>query len=703
MTSPDAAAAGESIHMIRLAALLAVCVIVVFLPTVSCGFVNFDDPFYVNNPEVLAGLSPSAVIDALTRPHYTDWAPLTRLSYLADASLHGSAPWGFHFTNVLLHAAAAAGLFLAWGSMTGAPWRCFAAISLFAVHPLRVESVAWASERKDVLSMFFLAVALVTYSRYARRPGAAGMGTVAAAMAASLAAKATLVTLPVLLLVLDAWPLGRWRCAGEWPAGWLRSGIPLVREKIPLFLLATLFSVITILTQAAAIQAEESMPLLSSRIPTALYAPMRYLWMTVWPVGLHARYTHPGGDAVPVAWWLFGAGGCGGIAAVVWHVRSTMPAVACGLVWYMIAMLPVCGLAAHVGMHSHADRYTYVPHVGLFVAAVWAACDLAAMIARRTAPGVPRAVGVAAAGVAAAWIAIDERMIATWRTSETLWANILAHEPGNDFAAEGLVQHHLTRGDVERALDVAEEIAVHHPHTKAFIEIAETLATRGALSGAEETCRREREVKTRCHGSEHPATLEAVVRHLISLRNMGSGKETITAVDRMARDLEPTLRRVLGLGHLATLRVIVLCAGERNRAGDPVAGELHAREALGAAARHRQPLPEIIKPATIALAESLDLQGRPDEADALLAGTITRAGGLDGGLAAVNAPLGIAYAMHLARTGRVGEAIAVLETLARRLETLLGPAHPVARQARGLRDQLVGSATDAAADGGHPR
>ena len=666
-----------------LGGILGAVVLLVFLSTLAAGFVNFDDELYFNNPEVMGGLSPATFRDAIAKPHYTDWAPLTRLSYLLDASLYGANPWGFHLTNVLLHAAASVGLFLAWAAMTGCVWRSFVAMMLFAIHPLRVESVAWVSERKDVLSVFFLALALIAYERYVRRPSHKTMFVVAAAMLASLMAKSTLVTLPLLLLVLDAWPLGRWQEAERGGGGWLAKAIPLVKEKTVLFMMAAGFAGLTIQTQASAIQTDEAMPLFSTRLPTALFAPVRYAVMTIWPSGLHARYTHPGGGAVPPAWWIAGVTGCGVLIAIAMASRNKIPAVSSGLTWFGVSLLPVCGLVKHVGMHSHADRYTYVPHVGLMVAIVWAACESAT---RTSTTRLARAIGFL---VAACWIAVDQGMIATWRDSESLWSNVLLHEPGNDFAAEGLIQHHLSRGRVGDALSAADRIAARHAGTTAFIEIAEAQAAEGDVAGAAETCRREAMVKMRCHGEQNPATLEAVVRHVTSLRNAGD-----PAAESMAQALEPALRRTLGVGHLATLRVLVINAGAANRRLNPHVGERYAREVLEAAARSRQSLPEITKPAAIALAESLDLQGRTDEAGAVLVEMIERTGGLEGRLAAVNSQLAIAHAAHLARTGRLDDARALLTTLAERVDSILGSTHPAARRVRGFLEGLREDPTD---------
>jgi hypothetical protein len=195
----------ERRRVLAVVAALVLGVGLVFGRTVWFGFTGYDDPLYVTeNPWVFAGLTPAGAAWALTTDRGSSWVPLTWLSLMLDAQLYGAWPGGYHLTNVLLHAATTGVFFLALSRMTGAPGRSAAAAVLFAVHPLRVESVAWIAERKDVLSVFFLTVSLLAYERYARRPTPAGYLAVAAAMLASLLAKATAVTLPVLLLVLDA-------------------------------------------------------------------------------------------------------------------------------------------------------------------------------------------------------------------------------------------------------------------------------------------------------------------------------------------------------------------------------------------------------------------------------------------------------------------------------------------------------------------
>jgi len=407
-------------------------VTLVYLPAVRCGFVNWDDgPYVYENSAVLSGLSLRTFTAAWTNVTFHSWAPLTTLSYLLDSTLFGTQPWGYHLTSVLLHAAAAGLLFSALAPMTGCPWRSAAATLLFALHPLRVESVAWVAERKDVLSVFFLAFTLVAYERYCRRPSPAGYAAVAAAMTASLLSKSTLVTLPALLVLVDYWPLQRLAGvsslkpleAPRYPTVSLQTAL---LEKLPLLAVAGVFAAVTLATQAGAIKQAASLPLLTVRLPLGLWSIVRYLGMSLWPVGLHPAYCHPGAGAA--TWPVFAAALAGvcALAGVAASTRRSLPAVFVGLAWFTVSLAPVIGIVAQQGFQSHADRFTYVPHIGLAVAVVW----LGAEAARRL-PGGVIAAGAMLAAVLAAFIVADERQIAHWRGDDTLWQWILSVDPGN--------------------------------------------------------------------------------------------------------------------------------------------------------------------------------------------------------------------------------------------------------------------------------
>jgi len=424
----------------------------VFLPAVACDFVNWDDDAYVyRNRWVLQGLTWEGFVAALTRPFVGNWAPLTILSYELDASLYGPWPGGFHLTNVLLHAAATGILFVALVRMTEAPGLTAAAVLLFAMHPLRVESVAWVAERKDVLCVFLLALALLAYEKYCRLPGISRFAVVMAFMLAGLLAKATLVTLPMLLLLLDVWPLGRlgWGYPGRGvnAQGTVAANMwRVLPEKIPLVVLAVAFALVTIQTQTTVSNGAVALPLWNVRVPTAVHSLSAYLYDTALPWHLCPTHPHPGIAGVPVAALLGSTIGLAMVAAVtVLAGRSTLAAPV-GMLWFFVALAPTLGLIQVPGLQARNDRYTYVPHIGLMLAVVWGVDAL-----RRRAGLSPRVavVGLVAAVVAA--VAIDRFQIGVWKDSETLWRHVLSLEPGDNLAHCNLGAALLEKGRVEEA------------------------------------------------------------------------------------------------------------------------------------------------------------------------------------------------------------------------------------------------------------
>jgi tetratricopeptide (TPR) repeat protein len=379
-----------------------------FSPALACDFVNFDDPDYVTrNAHVKAGLSAAGTRWALASFECSNWHPLTWLSLQADATLWGQKSWGYHLTNLLLHAASAALLLSALHALTGAFWRSAAVAMLFAVHPLRVESVAWVSERKDVLSVFFGLLALWAYAGYAKRPPTWRYLAVFAAFALSLLSKPMLVTLPCLLLVLDWWPLGRAGSAGAWKR--------LAVEKLPLFALSAGSSVLTLVAQSgggAVVTLRAVSPLV--RIGNAAIGSAAYPVLTAWPNHLAALYplspTLPAGR-VAAAVVLLAAVTAGAVA-----LRRRAPYLLAGWLWYLGTLVPVMGLV-QVGGQAYADRYSYFPQIGLLIALCWAAADLAR--GREW-------LALAAAGVAALALAgLTLRQLPSWKDSVALWDNVI--------------------------------------------------------------------------------------------------------------------------------------------------------------------------------------------------------------------------------------------------------------------------------------
>lgn len=469
-----------------MASLLGLLTFIVFLPTVACAFVNWDDNAYVyDNPLVLDGLTGRSAAAAFTRVMFHNWAPLTILSYQADASLYGARPAGYHLTNVVLHAVAAGLLAVAMGRMTAAPGRSAAAVLLFAIHPLRVESVAWVAERKDVLSVLFLAVALLAYERYCRRPGSWRLAAVCAAMLASLLAKATLVTLPALLLLVDVWPLGRLqvlgvpRAAGSqalYPACSWRSAL---REKVPLLFLSALFIAITLMTQERATRVSATLPLLTNRLPNAAHSIARYLVDTLLPLQMHPAHLHPGPAGWPPVTIILSLLVLVILGACAWLAARREPAVTWGVLWFLVALSPVLGIVAQQGFQARADRFTYVPHIGLMVAIVWGVAAAADRL--RVPQWVPATVLLAAT---LGCVAVDRQQIAVWKNSEALWSHVLAIDPDNPIAYNNLGTAFYERGLVQQAVPFFERSLAIQASERAHCWLGLALADQGRLEEA---------------------------------------------------------------------------------------------------------------------------------------------------------------------------------------------------------------------------
>ena len=363
---------------------LVLLTIVAFQPVLGNGFVDYDDPDYVTkNPQVAAGLTAAGAAWAITATEADNWHPMTWLAHMLDVSLFGMNPAGHHATSVLWHAATAVLLFLMLARLTGHPWRSLAVAALFAVHPLRVESVAWAAEKKDLLGGFFWMLTLGAYLRFCRRPGVGRYILVFLLFVLGLAAKPMLVTLPLILLLIDWWPLGRLAAGPGGVQGPGRaSAARLVLEKLPLLLLAAGASVITFQIQRStgAVKEYELIPLVP-RLLNAALSTVRYLGMTLWPTNLSPMYPHPGPNLSLVAAFI-------AISAllvttiVVTRRREGHPWLLFGWVWYLVTLAPVVGIV-QVGWQGMADRYTYLPLIGPVAALVWMASSSVAVPQRR--------------------------------------------------------------------------------------------------------------------------------------------------------------------------------------------------------------------------------------------------------------------------------------------------------------------------------
>ena len=390
---------------------LAVLTVAVFAPVRHFDFVDLDDPQYVfENPNVTGGLTWSGVRWAITTPHASFWIPAVWISYMADIEIFGQGPAGHHVTNLLLHTAAALLLFLWLSRTTGALSRSWAVAALFALHPLRVESVAWITERKDVLSGLFWMIGLWAYASYVRRPTRRGFALVMAAFAFALVSKPMVVMFPVVLLLLDIWPLGRLGTAPD--AG--RRMLVLVREKLPLVAMSLGVGVVTVVAhhrnQAVLGLDQISLP---GRLLNALLSYFDYVRLTVWPAGLAAYYSLPA--SVP-PWRVWTAVlVLTGLTAVVLAAARRRPFLAVGWGWFLITLLPVSGMV-QAGVQARADRFTYLPSIGLYLMAAWGLAELAPRWRWRT-----------AALIASTTLAVVACALATrsqlwhWKDTMALW------------------------------------------------------------------------------------------------------------------------------------------------------------------------------------------------------------------------------------------------------------------------------------------
>jgi protein O-mannosyl-transferase len=405
---------------------LALATAFTFAGVVSNGFVNLDDDYYVyRNAMAQIGLRQPAISWAFTTLQYGNWHPLTWLSLQLDYQIFGLNPSGYHATNLLLHIANTLVLFWLFRTMTGAAGRSACVAAFFALHPLHVESVAWISERKDVLSTFFLFVSIFAWYRYTLRPNLGAYLLVVVLFTLSLMAKVMGATLPLLLLLLDIWPLKRWQ---PWTArprrlsSRLYTARRLVAEKIPFFLVSALFAAIAVLSQerSGALDYGQSLTF-SNRLLMVPVNYATYLEQTFWPMDLAVLYAHPGAD-LPL-WKPL----CSGLvlalvsAAVAW-LRLSRPYLLVGWCWFLVTLVPVIGLL-QVGLQSTADRYMYMPMVGLLIAICWGFGDLVTL--RGIAPI------VAVAGIVALLFCavLTRRQVALWHDSVTLWEHALSLSP----------------------------------------------------------------------------------------------------------------------------------------------------------------------------------------------------------------------------------------------------------------------------------
>lgn len=459
---------------------LTILIWIVFGQTLGHPFVDYDDQNYVyENPEITAGLTGHGLVTAFTGVHARNWHPLTTISHMLDCQLFGLNPAGHHFSSVLFHTLAALLLFTVLRAMTGALWRSALVAAVFAIHPLRAESVAWVAERKDVLSAVFFMLTLGAYVHYARQPCVRRYLLIVLFFALGLMAKPMLVTLPVLFFLLDYWPLGR---NPNGRSGWLRS----LAEKVPLFVLSVLAAIATLIAQRTTVNYSEALPV-TWRIGNALLSYLAYIGQMIWPARLAVFYPHAADHLSP---WKVALAVLllGGITALAFLWRRKRPYLLVGWLWYLVALFPVIGFI-QVGLQGRADRYSYLPQIGLYIALTWALADWSLRSNGR------RVIFAGAAAVIIGVLAWRARIQTSyWSSTESLWNHALEVTTDNDVAHYNVAAHLLGRGRVdeaishyEKALNLRSDDRETHYHLSVALlhtSLGNALARKGRLDEA---------------------------------------------------------------------------------------------------------------------------------------------------------------------------------------------------------------------------
>ncbi len=435
------------------AALIVAATVAVYHRVGAFPFV-FDDYYFLQlNPLVARGLTGEGVRRAFTEMYGANWQPLTTLLYMANVTLFGSNAGAHHLVSLLLHTLASIGLFLVLQRLTGRFWPPAFVAALFAIHPVHVESVAWVTEAKDPLSAIFWLLGIAAWTRYAARPGAGRYAAAAGFFALGLMSKPIVITLPLVLMLLDWWPLGRLGGAAPGKTAPLR----LMLEKVPLLALAGASAVVTILSQrtvGALASVDDFSP--AARLANAIVSCVAYLGDSLWPSGLAVFYPFPlrGTPLLQVA-------GAATLLSLImlatWLLRRRQPWLLAGWAWFLVTLLPVIGLV-QVGGQTRADRYLYLPLIGLGVMAAWAAPGLA----RRTRLGTPTLSAAAVAALAVLAI-VAEAQTAHWRSPETLWQRALATTEDNWVAHKNYAVDLYAAGRPAEALEHLREAARLRP------------------------------------------------------------------------------------------------------------------------------------------------------------------------------------------------------------------------------------------------
>ncbi len=431
----------------------------VFGQTIRFPFINFDDPEYVYEvPELNSGLSLHNLKWAFTHWPSTNWFPLKNISHMVEFQFFGSDPGAFHFTNVALHSLGVLLLFLVLRLITGSIWRSGFVAAIFAIHPLRAESVVWIEERKDVLSGVFFMLTLGAYFYYTRRPTAARCLTTSILFCAGMLSKPMLVTTPLILLLLDYWPLGRITAA--------RKSWSLVREKLLMLIIAAALAFLSSYGIAPAHSAADQLPFLA-RVANGVVSYWVYIWQTIWPANLALFYPLPP-NGLPIWQPLLAAAILIAITVFVFASVKTKPYLLVGWLWYLIMLAPVIGLI-QINLQAHADRYTYLPQIGLLIMVAWGVADLLQTFnAQRSTLNAESGtnwtfdvgrwtLSVFCFAIVIAFALTARVQASYWRDSETLWSHTIAVTNDNYFAHASLADLLMRRGRLAEAIEHSEE------------------------------------------------------------------------------------------------------------------------------------------------------------------------------------------------------------------------------------------------------
>ena len=440
--TPIQHAPAGKMRVFSISVLLSVLVLAVYSPVGRHPFIDYDDYLYiVNNAHVKSGLNWDTFKWSLTATEQSNWHPLTWLSHALDCQLFGLNPAGHHWTNLAFHIVNAVLLFLLLLCVTGATWRSLLVASLFALHPLNVESVAWVAERKNLLSTLFFLLTLGAYGWYVRGLQVGRYLLVTLLFAFGLAAKPMLVTLPFVLLLLDYWPLQRVKNWSGPTSVFPVVQLPLSRvvaEKLPLMAMSLGSCIITIVAQNRAVIPTFALPI-SVRLRTVPYAYAMYLWKMVWPARLALIYPYPG-LKLPLWFPLVDGILLVAITVMAWKLRSRRPYVALGWAWFLGMSVPIIGIV-QVGDQVVADRYAYLPLIGLFIIVVWGLADLADHLRLSAAVRT-----VAVVLIAVSLLLVTRQQISYWRGSVDLWQHALQVTRNNSMAEEFLANDLFVEG-----------------------------------------------------------------------------------------------------------------------------------------------------------------------------------------------------------------------------------------------------------------